>query len=132
MIKEKEFHSNTFLSPLLSGRCDFDVNVSVTGSITVKTFPNRPTGVQDLTLEKFAVVFRAGDKTVRFQQVQTTITQVKPDAVKSTVRATATLAGKIVEFTGVQRIDLETGETVLESPDVSDASREAICERLRG
>jgi hypothetical protein len=132
MIKEKEFKSDTFHSTILSGQCGFDVTISFTGSVTVKTFPNRPVGPQDLTLVIFAIVFRAGDKTVQFQQVQTTITHVKPDRVTSNVRATATFAGKTVEFTGVQRIDLETGATILESHNVSGAAREAICNRLKG
>jgi hypothetical protein len=130
MIREKEFKSDTFQSQLLSGQCGFDVTLSFTGSVTVKTFPKRPVGPQDLTLVILAIVFSAGNKTVRFQQVQTTITQVKPDAVTS-ISATATFAGKTVEFTGVQKIDLETGETTLESHNVSGAAREVICERLR-
>jgi hypothetical protein len=132
MIKEKEFHSDTFESPLLSSQCGFDVTVSFTGSVTVKTFPNRPVGPQSLTLEILAVVFSAGNKTVRFQQVETSITQVKPDEVRSAVRATSTVAGKTVEFTGVQKIDLNTGKTILQSHNVSGAAREAICERLKG
>jgi hypothetical protein len=42
--------------------------ISATSSITVKTFPERPVCPQNLTLEIFAIVFRAGNKTVRFQQ----------------------------------------------------------------
>jgi hypothetical protein len=77
-----------------------------------------------------AVVFTANNKTVRFQQVQTTITQVKPE-VGSDVVATAIFAGKTVEFTGVQKINLNTGETTLQSHDVSGAARDVICERLK-
>jgi hypothetical protein len=44
MIKEKEFQSDTFKSPLLKSQCGFDVTLSFTGSVTVKTFPNRPVG----------------------------------------------------------------------------------------
>jgi hypothetical protein len=127
MIKEKEFHSDRFQSPILSGQCGFDVTVSFTGSVTVKTFPNRPVGPENLTLEIDAIVFSTGNKTVRFRQVETTITQVKPNGM-----VTSTVAGKTVEFTGVQKINLENGETLLESHNVSEAAREAICNRLRG
>jgi hypothetical protein len=51
--------------------------------------------------------------------------------VVTDVAATATFAGKTVEFTGVQKIDLETGETTLQSHNVSGAARDVICERLR-
>ena len=132
MIKEKEVKSDEFVSPILSGQCKFDVTITLTGSVTVKTFPNRPVGPQDLTLARFAIVFSAGNKTVRFHQVQTTITQVKPDRVTADVKVTATFAGKTVEFTGVQKIDLNTGETILESHNVSGAAREVICNRLEG
>ncbi len=131
MIKEKEFRTDTFRSPILSDQCGFDVTISLTGSVTVKTFPDQPVGPQDLTLARFAIVFRAGNKTVRFQQVQTTITHVKPDAVTSTARFTETSAGKTVEFTGVQRTDLETGKTILQSHNVSGAAREVVCQRLK-
>ena len=77
----------------------------------------------------FAVVFTANNNSCRFQQVQTTTTQVKPDAVTSDV-ATAIFAGKTAEFTGVQKINLNTGETTLQSHNVSGAARDAICERL--
>src|SRR5918994_420341 len=123
MIKEKEFKSDTFESPLLTNQCGFAVTISFTGSVTVKTFPNRPAGPQDITLVILAIDFSAGNKTVRFQQVQTTITQIKPDAVRSDVVATATFAGKTVEFTGVQKINLNTGKTTLESHNVSGEPR---------
>jgi hypothetical protein len=48
MIKEKNFESDTFRSPLLTSQCGFAVTLSFTGSVTVKTFPNRPVGPQDL------------------------------------------------------------------------------------
>jgi hypothetical protein len=127
MIKEKEFKSDTFRSPILSEACGFDVTVSFTGSLTNKSFPNRPVGPQNLQLFIAAIVFTAGNKTVRFQQVKTEITRVGADGT-----VTSSLAGKSVEFSGVLKTNLETGETILQSHNVPDHARKAICRRLMG
>jgi hypothetical protein len=129
MIKEKEFHSDTFSSDILKSACGFEVMISFEGSVTVMSFPNRPVGVQDVRVSIAAMVFRANNKTVRFRGAQIEITQVKPH-IASTVTATFTTAGHTIHFTGVQRINLDTGETTLQSHDVSGEVTEVICRRL--
>ena len=125
MIKEKEFKDDTFQSPILSDACGFDVTVSFTGSLTNKTFPNRPVGPQDLKMFIAEIAFTANNKTVRFQQAKTEITRVGADGT-----VTSSLTGKSVEFNGVLKTDLETGETILQSHNVTDPARKAICRRL--
>jgi hypothetical protein len=126
MIKEKEFKSDTFRSDILSDACGFEVIISFDGSLTNKSFPNRPVGPQHLTLFIAAIVFTAGNKTVRFQQVQTEITRVEADGT-----VISSLMGKSVEFNGVLKTNVETGETILQSHNVPDHARKAICQRLK-
>jgi hypothetical protein len=39
--------------------------------------------------------------------------------------------GKSVEFNGVLKTNVETGETILQSHNVPDHARKAICQRLK-
>jgi hypothetical protein len=125
MIKEKIPISDTFRSDILSDACGFEVTISFTGSLTIKTFPNRPVGPQDLTFLIVAIVFTAGNNKVRFEQVATEIKRVEPDGT-----VISSVAGKTVEFTGVLKTNVETGETILQSHKVTD--HKAICKRLTG
>src|SRR5215218_5703111 len=118
MIKEKEFHTDTFRSEILSDACEFEVTISFEGSITELNFPNRPVGPQDLTLAKLSMVLTANNETVRFETAKVEIKSVEPDG-------TVILAGKSVEFSGVLKTNLETGETTMQSHNVPDPARKA-------
>lgn len=125
MVRETIPMSDTFPSKILSDACGFDVTISFTGSLTITTFPNRPAGPQDLKFFIAAIVFTHNNKKVRFEQVATEITRVEPDGT-----VTSTVAGKTVEFTGVLKTNVETGDTILQSHKITD--HEAICKRLAG
>jgi hypothetical protein len=44
----------------------------------------------------------------------------------------SSVTGKSVEFNGVLKTNLETGETIRKSHNVPEPAREAICKRLKG
>ena len=49
-MKETITISDTFQSPILSQACGVEVTITITGSLTVLTVPDRPVGPQDLTI----------------------------------------------------------------------------------
>jgi hypothetical protein len=117
--------SDKFPAPILSKACGVDVTITFTGSVIVLSFPRRPVGPQDLEVVNQTVVATADDKEVRFRNVEADLTRVEPDGT-----VIFSIAGhQPVEFNGVLKINLETGETILE-PHVSDLTR--ICKLLTG
>jgi hypothetical protein len=125
-MKETITISDTFQSPLLSQACGVKVTITITGSLKVLTFPNRPVGPQDLTMHNIDWVATAGDNQVRFRNVGIDLVRVEPDGT-----VIESIAGhQPVEFTGVLKINLDTGEVILEPPHIADIRR--LCELLTG
>jgi hypothetical protein len=103
-----------------------EVTTTATGRITFLDFPDRPVGPQDLTTVNVAFVATAGDNQIRFRDVGIDLVRVEPDGtvILSTV-------GQIpFAFTGVMKINLDTGEVILEPHHIVDTTR--ACELLTG
>ena len=83
------------------------------------TFPDRPVGPQDITSVHVNFVARAGDNTVRFNDVGIDMVAVEPDGT-----AVLMIVGQVpFDFTGVLMIDLATGEAILEPHHLVDTTR---------
>jgi hypothetical protein len=111
-------------SPDATEACGVEVTTTVTGRITFFTFPDRPVGPQNLTTLNFALVATAGDNQARFRDVGIDLVRVEPDGT-----AILSIVGQVpFGFTGVLKIDLDTGETILEPHHIVDTTR--VCELL--
>jgi hypothetical protein len=108
-----------FVDPFLSEECGVEVTVTETGRVTVFTFPDG-TVLQSLTTLNVEVVLTAGDnRDVGIDQVR-----VQPDGT-----VILSIVGQVpLGFTGVMKIDLETGEVILEPHHFVDIAE--VCEQL--
>lgn len=128
MIRQKFDVNDTFQSEPLTEACGFPVTVTVTGTVRNLKFPDRAVGPQEITVGNVVWVAKAGNKTVRFQNVGMEMQLVEPDGTMITI-TTGHHPPVLGEITGVVKMNSETGETILVSHKVSDPTR--ICQRLR-
>lgn len=111
--------SDTFEDEFLTEACGVDVTTSVNGRITFMSFPDRPVGPQDLTSVHVDLVASADDNQVRFKDVGVDLVRVEPDGT-----VTLMVVGQVpFEFTGVLKINLTTGEVILEPRHTVDTTR---------
>ena len=114
----------TFVDPGLSEACGVEVTITLTGRVTHFTFPDRPVGLQELFTVNMTVVATAGDNQIQVRNVGADVVQLTPD---DTLIVTTT--GQVpFDFTGAIKINLDTGEVILEPHHFVDI--EAVCERL--
>jgi len=117
--KETITFSDTFEDEFLTAECGVDVTTSVDGRITFFTFPDQPVGPQALTSVHVNFVATAGENAVRFNDVGIDVVRVEPDGT-----AILMVVGQIpFGFTGLLKIDLTTGEVILEPHHVVDTTR---------
>ena len=124
-VKVTTTFSDTFPDEFLTEACGVDVTTSVNGRITFMSFPDRPVGPQDLTSVHVDLVASAGDNHIRFKDVGVDLVRVGPDGT-----VTLMVVGQVpFEFTGVLKVNLTTGEVILE-PHTVDTTR--ACRLLTG
>jgi hypothetical protein len=112
-----------FVDPFLSEECGVEVTVTETGRVTVFTFPDG-TVLQSLTTLNVEVVLTAGDNQIRIRDVGIDQVRVQPDGT-----VILSIVGQVpLGFTGVMKIDLETGEVILEPHHFVDIAE--VCEQL--
>ena len=123
-VKETITFSDTFPDEFLTQECGVAVTTTATGRITFFTFPDRPVGPQELTSVHVDIVATAGDNQARFKDVGIDKVQVKPDGT-----AILSIVGQVpFEFTGVMKINLDTGEVIHEAHHIVDTTR--VCRLL--
>src|SRR5918999_2913370 len=116
--------SDTFEDEELTAACGVDVTTSVNGRLTFITFPDRPVGPQELTSVHVDFVASAGDNQVRFKDVGVDLIRIAPDGT-----VTLMIVGQVpFEFTGALKINLTTGEVILEPRHTVDTTR--VCRLL--
>jgi hypothetical protein len=112
--------SDTFADEFLSEACGVDVTTTVNGRITFLDFADRPVGVQDITSVHvdFLAVSADGNR-VRIKDVGIDLVRVTPDGTVILM-----VVGQVpFEFTGALKIDLTTGEVILEPRHTVDTTR---------
>jgi hypothetical protein len=113
----------TFADEFLTEECGVPVTTTVTGQVTAFTFPDGQV-LQELFTANLEVVATAGDNQIRARNVGAALIQVAPDGT-----ATLTFTGQLpFEFIGLLKINLDTGEAILEPHHFYDI--EQICEQL--
>ena len=112
-----------FVEEFLSEECGVEVTVTVTGRVTIFTFPDGRV-LQNLSTLNIKVVWSAGDNQILTRDVGIDQVRVQPDGT-----VILSIVGQVpVEFTGVLKINLETGEAILEPHHFVDL--EEVCAQL--
>lgn len=111
----------------LTDACGVDVTTHTKGHIIIRTFTDNPR-IVGLNTINLALTATAGENTYRFRDVGADLLRVTPDG---------TLILQIIgqlpfEFTGVLKIDLGTGEAILEPHHTTEDEVETACEVLTG
>ena len=121
----KESHSvdDEFVEEFLSEECGVEVTATVTGRVTIFTFPDGRV-LQDLSTLNIKVVWSAGDNQILTRDVGIDQVRVQPDGT-----VILSIVGRVpVDFTGVLKINLETDEAILEPHHFVDL--EEVCAQL--
>jgi hypothetical protein len=114
----------TFPDDVLSPACGVQVTTHVEGHIVTRTFNGEGTGPAELRTISLSFTASADGNTYRFRDVGIDLVRIEPDGT-----AVLMILGQVpFQFTGVLKIDLETGEAILE-PQHEEGFDE-VCEVL--
>ena len=117
-----------FADDELSEACGVEVTTTVRGHIITRTFSGEGTGVAELRTISLSFAATAGDRTFRFRDVGADIVRIEPDGT-----AVLSIIGQVpFAFAGVLKIDLETGDAILEPRDRSEQQLAKACAVLSG
>jgi hypothetical protein len=118
----------TFADEFLTEECGVAVTTHIEGTIIVRTFSEEGTGASQVNTVNVAVTATADDRVFRFRDVGADVTRIEPDGT-----AVLSITGQVpFAFAGVLKIDLETGETILETRDRSEEQLARACAVLTG
>ena len=119
---------DTFADEFLSEACGVEVTTRARGHIIVRTFPDDGRGVIEVRTINVGLTATAGGRTFRFRDVGADVTRIEPDGT-----VVLSITGQVpFAFAGVLKIDLETGEAILEPRDRSEAQLARACAALTG
>ena len=113
--------------PFLTAECGVAVTTHAEGHVIVRTLDGDvgPAVVRTLNIGLTAT---AGDNVVRFRDVGADVERIEPDGT-----AILMIIGQVpFDFTGVLKIDLETGEAILEPQHITAENLEKACATLTG
>ena len=114
----------TFVDEDLTDACGFAVEGRLLGTRTTRTFDHLGTGVQQVSTVNAAVTFSANGNTARTRDVGADVTRLLPDGT-----LVLSVIGQVpLNFKGVAKIDLATGEVIFEPQRQIDL--DAICAAL--
>lgn len=110
----------------LSAYCGFTVSFTYKGSITLRTFSDRSTGLVELKTLNAVLTLSANGKSLRARDVGADVTTVAADGT-----VIITVVGQIpFAFTGALKFNPETGETILEPHHDLSANLDKACATL--
>lgn len=117
-----------FVDEVLSQECGVEVTTRARGHIIVRTFEREGTGVTEVQTINVGLTATADGRVFRFRDVGADVTRIKPDGT-----AVLLISGQVpFTFTGALKINLETGEAILEPRDRSQEQLERACAVLTG
>jgi hypothetical protein len=116
----------TFVDDFLTEACGVPVSTSAQGHIIVREFAGEGTGVAEISTISVGLTAMAGDNTYTFRDVGADVIRIEPDGT-----AILLITGQVpFGFTGVLKIDLETGEAILEPQHNIEGRVEDACAAL--
>lgn len=122
--RETVTFSETFEDEELTEACGVEVTTTVEGRLTFLTFPDGSVGLDSLNSVHVMFRPRAGDNTLVIHDVGIDMVRVRPDGT-----AILMIVGQVpFDFTGVLKVDLDTGEVILEPVHV--VTHERACRLL--
>ena len=116
----------TFFDGFLTEECGVDVTTRAEGHVILRVFSGEGTGLVELNTLNIALTATAGDNTYSFRDVGADLVRIEPDgtAVLSIIGQTP------FGFAGVLKIDLETGDAILEPQHSLEGNVEDACAAL--
>ena len=116
----------SFPDEFLTEACGVPVTTTAQGHVIIREFSGEGTGVAQLTTINISLTAMAGDNTYSFRDVGADLVRIEPDGT-----AILSIIGQVpFGFTGVLKIDLETGEAILEPQHSTEGNVEVACARL--
>jgi hypothetical protein len=116
----------TFADEFLTEACGVPVTTRAQGHVIVRTFSGEGTGPAELRTLNIALTAMAGANTYPFRDVGADLVRIEPDGT-----AILMVIGQIpFGFTGVLKIDLETGDAILEPHHSLEGRLEEACAAL--
>jgi hypothetical protein len=112
--------------PGLTAACGVEVTAHVQGHVVIRTFPGKGTGPAELVTLNITVTAMAGANSYTFRVVGANLVRVDPEG---TVTLTAT-GQQPFEWTGALKINLTTGELILEPRHSPAGQLQEACEAL--
>jgi hypothetical protein len=113
----------SFEDDLLTAECGVPVTTRAQGHVIARTFEGGKTGVAELTTISIGLTAMAGDNAYRFRDVGADLVRIEPDGT-----AILMVIGQVpFNFAGVLKIDLETGEAILEPQHSLEGNVEKAC-----
>lgn len=110
----------------LSEECGVPVTLDAIGHVTIRTFDDSGTGLRRVFTINVALTAHAGDNVIRFRDVGADILRVAPDGTEILM-----IVGQLpFEFTGVLKLNNETGEVILEPQHTLEDDVAAACAAL--
>jgi hypothetical protein len=114
--------------PFLTAECGVPVTTHAEGQVISRTFTSGGTGVASVRTINIALTATAGDNVIRFRDVGADVVRIEPDGT-----AILMIIGQVpFDFTGVLKIDLETGDAILEPQHSTAENLEKACATLTG
>ncbi len=123
---ERISFADTFVDEELTEACGVAVTTTVRGSVTIRTFDREGTGPVALNTINVGLTATADGRTFRFRDVGADLVRVTPDGTL-VVQTTGQVP---FAFAGVLKIDLDTGEAILEPKDRSANQLAKACAAL--
>jgi hypothetical protein len=112
----------------LTEACGVAVTTRAQGHVITRVFDGTGTGPASVRTLNIGLTATAGDNVIRFRDVGADVVRIEPDGT-----AILMVIGQVpFDFTGVLKIDLETGEAILEPQHSTAENLEKACAALTG
>lgn len=116
----------TAADEFLTEACGVDVTTHAEGHIIARTFSGGESGAAELRTLNIALTATADGNTFSFRDVGADLVRVEPDGT-----AILMIIGQVpFDFAGVLKIDLDTGEAILEPQHSLEGELEEACAAL--
>jgi hypothetical protein len=112
-----------FPDEFLTAACGFPVTVAERGHIIIRTFTDRDKGVVEVLTINLAVTASANGNEYRFRNVGADVTRVTPDGTV----ILSIIGQSPFGFTGVLKVNLDTGEVIHEPQHSTAEDLEEAC-----
>ena len=127
-VLERIVINETFTDDDLSEACGVPVTTTARGFVITRVFSGEGTGPAELNTINIGLTSTAGGRTFRFRDVGADLLRIEPDGT-----AVLSIIGQVpFAFAGVLKINLDTGETILEPRDRSEQQLAKACAVLAG